>query len=97
MTELMTVVAPSGLVAAAALPAEAPGLCLHKFVKKDSWRGAVTSDATGGNLPHTGSAWIYAKEVLVSPGDRRVGPSSLQIAQGVSERGYFLFPISDDV
>lgn len=97
MGKPMTVVAPSGSGPTAAPPAEVPGLSLHKFVKKDSWRGAVTGDATGGNLPHTGSAWIYAKPVLVSPGDRRVGPSSLQIAQGISDRGYFLFPISDDV
>ena len=78
-------------------PAAAPGLVLHKFVKKDSWRGALTTDATGESLPRVGSAWIYEKEVLVSPGDRRVGASSLEIANGIAERGYFLFPISDDV
>jgi hypothetical protein len=78
-------------------PGVEPGLVLHKFVKNDSWRAALTTDATGENLPHTGSAWIYEKEVLVSPGDRRVGATSLQIAKGVSERGFFLFPISDDV
>jgi hypothetical protein len=49
------------------------GLLLHKFVKADSWRGALTTDATGENLPRNGSAWIYAKEVVVSPTDRRVG------------------------
>jgi hypothetical protein len=48
-------------------------------------------------LPRTGSDWIYEKEVLVSPADRRTGVSSLQIANGVSATGYFLFPISDDV
>ncbi|WP_129794460.1 hypothetical protein [Sphingosinicella sp. CPCC 101087] len=89
------------IVGAARPPSEAPGvvpgLLLHKFVKNDSWRGALTADATGGNLPHTGSAWIYEKQVLVSPGDRRVGATPLQITNGVSERGYFLFPISDDV
>ena len=72
-------------------------LVLHKFVKKDSWRGALTGDPTGENLPRIGSPWIYDKQVLVSPGDRRVGPSSLQIANGVADRGYYLFPISDDV
>jgi hypothetical protein len=66
-------------------------------VKADTWRGALTPDATGANLPRQGSAWIYAKEVVVSPSDRRVGPTSLQITNGISERGYFLFPISDDV
>lgn len=96
MTELMTVVTGSEPPADGAAPAAAPGLLLHKFVKADSWRGALTSDATGDNLPRSGSAWIYAREVLVSPGDRRVGATSLQIASGVSERGYFLFPISDD-
>ena len=96
MTELMTVVAASDPPAGGAAPAGPPGLLLHKFVKNDSWRGALTTDATGENLPRTGSAWIYAKQVLVSPADRRVGATSLQIANGVSERGYFLFPISDD-
>lgn len=95
MTDKMTIVAaadpPPGGAAAAS-----PGLLLHKFVKNDSWRGALTADSTGENLPSFGSAWIYEKEVLVSPADRRVGASSLQIANGVSERGYFLFPISDD-
>ena len=93
----MTIVAdadPPQVDAAAMVP---PGLLLHKFIKKDSWRGALTADAAGENLPHTGSAWIYEKEVLVSPSDRRVGASSIEIARGVSERGYFLFPISDDV
>ncbi len=75
----------------------AAGLVLHKFVKNDSWRGALTADAAGGNLPNTGSPWIHSKEVLVSPGDRRTGASSVQIIKGISERGYFLFPISDDV
>jgi hypothetical protein len=95
VTDKMTIVAvaapPEGGVAAAP-----PGLLLHKFVKDDSWRGALTPDSTGENLPSFGSAWIYEKEVLVSPADRRVGASSLQIANGVSKRGYFLFPISDD-
>ena len=78
-------------------PAIAEGVILHKFVKADSWRGALTADASGKNLPSHGSAWIYAKEVVVTPSDRRVGPTSLQITNGVAERGYFLFPISDDV
>jgi hypothetical protein len=80
-----------------AAPAVATGLLLHKFVKNDSWRGALTADATGENLPRLGSPWIYQKQVLVSPDDRRVGASSLRIAAGVSEQGYFLFPIGDDV
>jgi hypothetical protein len=78
-------------------PAVAPGLLLHKFVKAESWRGALTPDSTGANLPLHGSAWIYAKEVVVSPSDRRVGATALQIANGISERGYFLLPIADDV
>jgi hypothetical protein len=78
-------------------PAVVPGLRLHKFVKAESWRGALTPDATGANLPLHGSAWIYAKEVVVSPSDRRTGATALQITNGISERGYFLFPISDDV
>ena len=78
-------------------PAISAGLLLHKFVKADSWRGALTPDASGENLPRHGSEWIYAKEVLVSPSDRRVGATSQQITNGVSELGYFLFPISDDV
>ncbi len=81
-------------------PDEAPvaaGIVLHKFVKADSFRGALTPDSTGENLPHNGSAWIYAKQITVSPDDRRVGATSLQIMNGVSARGYFLFPIGDDV
>jgi hypothetical protein len=92
----MTIVGPADPPPAPEVPALAPGLLLHKFVKADSWRGALTRDASGENLPRHGSAWIYAKEVLVSPSDRRVGATSLQIANGVEERGYFLFPISDD-
>jgi hypothetical protein len=92
----MTIVGAADALAAPEAPAIPPGLLLHKFVKADSWRGALTPDATGANLPQHGSAWIYAKEVVVSPADRRVGATSLQIANGVSERGYFLFPISDD-
>jgi hypothetical protein len=96
MSDKMTVVeAQSAPVDEA--PAIAPGLLLHKFVKAESWRGALTPDATGANLPLHGSAWIYAKEVVVSPSDRRVGATALQIANGISERGYFLFPIGDDV
>jgi hypothetical protein len=96
MSEPMTIVPASDPQAGGTAPAEPPGLLLHKFVKNDSWKGALTPDATGANLPRHGSVWIYEKEVLVSPSDRRVGASSLQIAKGVSERGYFLFPISDD-
>ncbi len=92
----MTLVAAAD-VAGVAMPAVPPGLLLHKFVKRDSWRGALTADATGANLPNVGSAWIYEKQVVVSAGDRRVGASSLQITTSVSARGYFLFPISDDV
>jgi hypothetical protein len=98
MNEKMTIVAgadpPPDLEAA---PVIVPGLLLHKFVKAESWRGALTPDATGANLPLHGSAWIYAKEVVVTPSDRRVGATALQITNGVAERGYFLFPIADDV
>lgn len=97
MSEKMTIVGASDPPPAPEAPAMAPGLVLHKFVKADSWRGALTPDAGGENLPRHGSAWIYAKEIVVSPSDRRVGATSLQITNGVSERGYFLFPISDDV
>jgi hypothetical protein len=96
MTDKMTIVAAADPPSGGAAAADETGLLLHKFVKNDSWRGALTTDSTGGNLPSSGSAWIYEKPVLVSPSDRRVGASSLQIATGVSERGYFLFPISDD-
>jgi hypothetical protein len=92
----MTIVGGADALPAPEAPAVPSSLLLHKFVKGDSWRGALTVDATGGNLPRHGSAWIYAKEVVISPADRRVGATSVQIANGVSERGYFLFPISDD-
>jgi hypothetical protein len=93
----MTLVAATEAPPEREAPASAvPGLLLHKFVKADSWRGALTTDATGENLPRTGSAWIYAKQVTVSPSDRRVGATSGQIARAVSDRGFFLFPISDD-
>jgi hypothetical protein len=95
MGEKMTIVAAADPLAREG-PAAAPGLLLHKFVKADSWRGALTADCSGENLPLHGSPWIYAKEVVVSPADRRVGATSLQIARSISERGYFLFPISDD-
>ena len=97
MTERMMFVAKAHSAPQTEATAVPPGILLHKFVKKDSWRGALTADVTGENLPRTGSDWIYEKEVLVSPADRRTGVSSLQIANGVSATGYFLFPISDDV
>ena len=93
----MTIVAATDPLADGAAATAPPGLALHKFVKADSWRGALTPDSTGANLPRIGSAWIYQKEVLVLPSDKRVGATSAQIAQGVAERGYFLFPIADDV
>jgi hypothetical protein len=96
MGEKMTIVGAADAPSDGAAPAVAPGLLLYKFVKADSWRGALTTDASGQNLPLHGSAWIYAKEVVVAAADRRVGATSLQITRGVSERGYFLFPISDD-
>jgi hypothetical protein len=97
MSEKMTIVGGADCPPPGEAPAVAPGLLLHKFVKAESWRGALTPDVTGENLPLHGSAWIYAKEVFVSPSDRRVGATALQIMNGVAERGYFLFPISDDV
>ncbi len=97
MTEKMTIVDSAALSPGGVAVDAGTGLLLHKFVKNDSWRGALTADATGENLPRLGSPWIYQKEVLVSPGDRRVGASSLRIATCVSEQGYFLFPIGDDV
>ena len=97
VTEKMTIVPAADAPLAGGAPAVAPGLLLHKFVKAESWRGALTPDPTGANLPLHGSAWIYAKEVVVAPSDRRTGATALQIANGISERGYFLFPIADDV
>ncbi|MGZ8998322.1 MAG: hypothetical protein ACXW2T_05630 [Allosphingosinicella sp.] len=96
MSEKMTIVESNIRPPDVAEPGAGPGTLLHKFVKNDSWRGALTNDIKGENLPRLGSPWIYEKEVLVSPGDRRTGASSLQIMRGVAERGYFLFPISDD-
>ena len=84
------------------LPAVTPApvaqepMLLHKFVKRDSWRGALTPDAAGANLPLHGSSWIYQKKVLVSIADRRTGASSSEIMRVVAERGYFLLPVSDD-
>ncbi len=97
MNEKMAIVGAVDPLSAREAPALVPGILLHKFVKADSWRGAVTADASGENLPRHGSPWIYEKEVLISPADRRVGATSFQITTAVSERGYFLFPISDDV
>jgi hypothetical protein len=97
MSEKMTIVGEAAPAPDREAAAAAPGLLLHKFVKAESWRGALTPDATGANLPLHGSPWIYAKEVVVSPSDRRVGATALQITNGVAERGYFLFPIADDV
>ena len=96
MSDKMTIVGAADASTAPGPAAVAAGVLLHKFVKGDSWRGALTTDASGENLPRHGSAWIYANEVVVSPSDRRVGATSLQITNGVAERGYFLFPISDD-
>jgi hypothetical protein len=97
MSDKMTIVGGVDPPPHGEAPAAPPGLLLHKFVKAESWRGALTPDATGANLPLHGSPWIYAKEVVVSPSDRRVGATALQITNGVAERGYFLFPIADDV
>ena len=97
MSETMTIIRTPDPLPAGQAPAVAPGVLLHKFVKADSWRGALTEDATGENLPRQGSAWIYAKEVVVCPSDRRVGATPAQITSAVSDRGFFLFPIADDV
>ncbi|HEY0414129.1 MAG TPA: hypothetical protein VGD66_13410 [Allosphingosinicella sp.] len=96
MNDKMTIVGAADGPPGSEAPAVPAGILLHKFVKADSWRGALTPDATGANLPRRGSAWIYAKEIVVSPADRRVGATSREITNGVVERGYFLFPISDD-
>jgi hypothetical protein len=97
MSEKMTIVRETGALSGPEEPFGTQGMTLHKFVKPDSWRGALTLDASGENLPQYGSAWVYSKEVVVSPTDRRVGATPLQITAGISERGYFLFPVSDDV
>jgi hypothetical protein len=93
----MTIVGVANPFPVREAPAVAPDVLLHKFVKADSWRGALTPDATGANLPLHGSRWIYAKEVVVSSTDRRTGVTALQIRNAISDRGFFLFPISDDV
>jgi hypothetical protein len=78
-------------------PAEAPqGTLLHKFVKADSWRGGLTKDAKGENLPKSGSPWIYEKEVLVTPGVRRVGATATEILRAIDERGFIVLPVADD-
>ena len=97
MTEALTIVGTPGSSSDPQPSDGSPGILLHKFVKADSWRGALTPDATGENLPRLGSAWIYAKEVMVSPFDRRIGATPLQITSAIAQCGYFLFPISDDV
>ena len=97
VSDKVSIVASADLPGGGADGVVPQGLLLHKFVKVDSWRGALTADATGANLPQLGSAWIYAKEVLVSHDDRRTGATSPQIARGMLDRGYFLFPIGDDV
>jgi hypothetical protein len=92
---------PLSILPAADPPAEkdtaaSPGIRLHKFVKADSWRGALTPDLAGDNLPVYGSPWIYAKEIVVTVGDRRIGATSGEILKGIADRGYFLLPVSDD-
>jgi hypothetical protein len=74
----------------------APGILLHKFVKANSWRGALTTDKSGENLPKSGSAWIYEKELLVSPGDRRIGVTASEIMLAIADHGYIVLPIADD-
>jgi hypothetical protein len=96
MTEALSIVADGRLAADPQRPDGPAGLLLHKFVKADTWRGGLTSDVTGQNLPRTGSAWIYEKEVLVSPGDRRSGPTAAQIMAAIDDRGYIVLAIADD-
>jgi hypothetical protein len=96
MTEALSIVGDETPGVEPPTPDAPPGVLLHKFVKADTWRGGLTSDATGENLPRTGSEWIYEKEILVSPGDRRAGPSSAQILKAVEERGYIVLAIADD-
>jgi hypothetical protein len=95
MVDALTIVSDPGPSLVPEPPAVA-GMLLHKFVKADTWRGGLTPDATGENLPRSGSPWLYEKEVLVSPGDRRVGPTSAQIMRAVSERGFIVLAIADD-
>jgi hypothetical protein len=97
MAEALTIVANPGSPPVPQPPEAASGMLLHKFVKADTWRGGLTPDATGGNLPRTGSPWIYEKEVVVSPSDRRAGATPAQITSAIADRGFFLFPIADDV
>ncbi|MDB5669078.1 MAG: hypothetical protein JWO25_37 [Alphaproteobacteria bacterium] len=96
MPEKMSVVASEDPSSEATGKAEEAGMLLHKFVKATSWRGALTTDASGENLPTYGPPWIYEKEIRVRPGDRRVGASSGEILKGIAERGYFLLAVSDD-
>jgi hypothetical protein len=96
MTEALTIVGAPSSRSAPRQPDGPPGILLHKFVKADTWRGGLTTDVTGQNLPRDRSPWIYEKEVLVSPGDRRVGPTSAQIMTAISDRGYIVLAIADD-
>jgi hypothetical protein len=95
MGETMSII-PAEDPPATADKAASPSIVLHKFVKSDSWRGALTPDPKGENLPRHGSPWIYAKDLVVAVGDRRIGATSGEIMKGIAERGYFLLPISDD-
>jgi hypothetical protein len=73
-------------------------MSLHKFVKANSWRGALTPDRSGANLPQGWQPWIYEKNIHLALGDsRRTGASSAEMIKAVLERGYFLLPVSDDV
>jgi hypothetical protein len=96
MAAALTIVGDPGSPSGAQPPQAAIGMLLHKFVKADTWRGGLTADATGGNLPRTGSPWIYEKDVLVSSGERRVGPTAAQILRAVSDQGYIVLAIADD-
>jgi hypothetical protein len=96
MAEALTIVGAPDSPADALRPDGEPGILLHKFVKADTWRGGLTSDVTGENLPRAGSPWIYEKEILVSPGDRRAGPTSAQIMAAIQDRGYIVLAIADD-
>jgi hypothetical protein len=55
MTEALTIVGPPDSLADPQALDGPPGILLHKFVKADTWRGGLTSDVTGQNLPRAGS------------------------------------------
>ena len=97
MTEALTIVGTSGSSSDPQPSDGSPGILLHKFVKANAWRGGLTTDPTGQNLPEDGSAWLYEKPVRVLPGDRRSGVTTGQIMKAIADKAYIVLAIADDV